>query len=370
MRTYGELHWVGRPRSLGRAAGLGVLALCALVAAGCSGLLDVDNESDILDDDLNSPEAVDPVVNGVAGDFGVFYSQTALAVGLAAMELWHTGSHGHDRETDEGFLRRPSSDGNDGYNDGSRAYWVATDAQRRIAEIYGDDEPHAETAEVLSWSGYTLLVLADNWCKLTFDAGPAVEPDSARRMAEADFTEAIAVADAVGADDWSVRAIAGRARARLFLGDYEGAIEDAQSVPPGFAFYYNYSSNSDREYNAIVGHTRDQYRREVGVHPRFFEDDRRWNDPRTPMNDWGEGAVGPDAIRRWVEQDKYRERDADIALATWQELRLIEAEAWIRLNQPGRAVDLINQVRTFWGLAPYTGSLAADAVLQQLRYER
>jgi hypothetical protein len=340
------------------------------LAVGCDGLLDVDNESDVLDEDLNTIQAIAPVVAGVAGDFGAMYSNASSAVAIAAFELWHTGSFPSSRQTDDGFLRRPSSDGNSGYNALSRAYWVATDAQRRISEAYEDADSRAETAEVLVWGGYTLHFLADNWCEATFNAGPPVSPDEVRRMAEADFTKAITVATAAGSDPWRLRAIAGRARARLFIGDNAGAIEDAKQIPTGFLFNYNYSNNSNREYNYYAGFTRDRYRREAGVHPRFFQDQRFLDDPRTKMKDWGPTAVGPDAIRRWVEQEKFVDRDSDMAVSSWQEVRLIEAEAEMRLANLTRTVALIDEVRAAAGLDPYSGALTDAAVLAQLRYER
>jgi len=358
------------PRRAGQWMAMSLAFASMLAAVACDGLLDVDNEAEILDEDLNTIQAIAPVVAGVAGDFGTMYSNTASAVAIAAFELWHTGSFPSSRQTDDGFLRRPSSDGNNGYNALSRAYWVATDAQRRIREAYEDADSRAETAEVLVWGGYTLHFLADNWCEATFNAGPPVSPDEVRRMAEADFTKAITVATAAGSGPWRLRAIAGRARARLFIGDNAGAIEDARQIPTGFLFNYNYSNNSAREYNYYAGFTRDRYRREAGVHPRFFQDQRFLDDPRTKMRDWGPTAVGPDAIRRWVEQEKFVDRDSDMAVSSWQEVRLIEAEAEMRLANLTRTVALIDEVRAAAGLEPYSGALTDAAVLAQLRYER
>lgn len=347
------------------------LLVMTFLAAGCDGFLDVDNESDILDQDLNTPDAVAPVVAGVAGDFGAMYSQTASAVAIAAFELWHTGSFPSSRQTDDGYLRRPSSDGNSGYNALSRAYWVSQDAQRRLQEAFGADaERRAEMAEVIVWGGFVLHFLADNWCSATFNAGPEVSPEEVRAMAEADFTRAIEIATVANAPEWRTRAFAGRARARLFLGDPAGAIQDAAQVPDGFVFVTRHSHNSSREYNYYAGFTRDRYRREAGVHPHFFENETYWNDPRTPMRDWGENAVGPDAIRRWVEQEKYIDRDSDMNVSSWQEVRLIEAEAEIRLGNLGRAVELIDRVRAAAQLDPYDGPLTEEAVIAQLRYER
>jgi len=347
------------------------LTFASLFAAvGCDGMLDVDNESDILDQDLNTAQAIAPVVAGVAGDFGDMYSRTSSAVAIAAFELWHTGSFPSSRQTDDGFLRRPSSDGNSGYNALARAYWVAQDAQRRIREAYEDADARVEMAQVIVWGGYTLHFLADNWCEATFNAGPPVSPTEVRKMAEADFTRAIDIATTAKSELWRLRAVAGRARARLFLGNHAGAIADAKLIPAGFVFNFNYSGNSAREYNYYAGFTRDRYRREAGIHPRFFQDQRYLNDPRTKMKDWGPNAVGPDAIRRWFEQEKFTDRDSDMAVSSWQEVRLIEAEAEMGLGNLARTVALIDEVRAAARLAPYTGPLTNAAVLAQLRYER
>jgi hypothetical protein len=290
---------------------------------------------------------------------------------LASFELWHTGSHGDDRETDEGFLDRPSTHANAGFNNAARATWVAQDAQRRLREAFPQDaDSRKEMAEVIVWSGFALHLLADNFCEAAFDAGPAVSAEEVRRMAEARFTEALAAANAANNQTWRLRALAGRARARLMLGDNAGAIADAEQIPQGFTFPFNYSGNSNREYNYYPDHTRDRFRRETGVHPRFFEDERYLSDPRTPMDLWGGNAVGPDAIRQWVEQDKYLDRDSDMLVSSWQEVRLIEAEAWINQGDLPKAVALMNQVRAYVELPAYSGSLTREAVLEQLIYER
>jgi hypothetical protein len=248
---------------------------------------------------------------------------------------------------------------------------VSQDAVRRLQESFGAEaDSRAEMAQVLVWGGFVLHYLADNFCSATFNAGPEVSTQEVRRMAEADFTKAIAAATAAKSELWRLRAVAGRARARLFLGDAAGAIADAKLIQRGFTFYFNYSGNSGRENNEYPGHTRDKYRREVGIHPRYFENATFRADPRMPMKDWGPSAVGPDAIRRWVEQEKYPERDTDMLVSSWQEVRLIEAEAEIRLGNLGRAVELINEVRGAVDLPPYAGPLTEPEVLAQLRYER
>ena len=81
-------------------------------------------------------------------------------------------------------------------------------------------------------------------------------------------------------------------------------------------------------------------------------------------------AKGPDPIRQFVEQLKYPQRDTPIAISSWQEARLIEAEAENQLGNSARAVVLINQVRAAANLPAYAGAVTQTAVLAQIRYER
>jgi hypothetical protein len=337
---------------------------------GCSDIMNVENERDILDADLNTPGAVGPLVAGVAGDYAVAYANAILITGLFSSELIHTGSFPTWREVEEGIGTRPSVTGNQMYNQASRAIWVADDAVRRMREVLDDAANRPEVAEALIWGAFAHLILADNFCEATIAAGPAMTPEAVYKRAEGHFTEALNIATNANKPDLRLRAIAGRARTRLMLGDYTGAIEDASRIPDNFRFLALYSDNSTREYNAVANQTRTLTRREAGVHPRFYNDPRYISDPRTPFITRGANETGPDPTRQYVEQEKYALRNTPIPVFTGQEARLIEAEAELRLGNVTQAVELINKVRTASNLAPYSGPMTAEAVMAQLMYER
>ena len=157
---------------------------------------------------------------------------------------------------------------------------------------------------------------------------------------------------------------------RLLLKNYSGARDDAKLIPGTFRFNAIYSSNSTRENNSVATLTTTLIRREAGVNPRIYKTATYKTDPRTPFRDKGDTAKGPDPIRQFVEQLKYPQRDTPIPISSWQEARLIEAEAELSLANPARAVELINQVRAVVNLPAYTGSITQPAVLAQLRFER
>jgi hypothetical protein len=344
-------------------------AILAATLAACGGLLEVSNEQDILDRNLDSPEAVAPLASGVAGDFAVAYASVIAFVGLFAQELIHTGSGPDWRTLERGIGTRPSYAGDQGYQLVSRAIWVADAAAVRIRKALPDAERRAELADVLVWGGFAHLLLADNYCQLTFHGGPAVTPRAGYERARGVFDDALRVATAAGDADARAAALGGRARVRLMLGDLTGARDDARQVSQGFRFHALYGT-SPREHNIVVATTTTLIRREAGVHPRLYDDARFRTDPRTPFRDRGDTATGPDPTRRFVEQLKYQQRDTPIPVFTWQEARLIEAEAELRLGNPAGAVALIDQVRRAADLPACAGPMTRSAVLDQLVYER
>lgn len=346
-----------------------IAATLALALGGCKGVLEVSNEQDILDKNLDNPDAVVPIMNGVIGDFALAYANAIDIVGLFGQELQHTGSFPTWREVETGIGTRPSGTGDQVYQNVSRAIWVADTAAVRFRKFLPDAEKRFELATVLMWGGFAHFMLADNFCELTFHGGPAVTPKQGYERARTVFNDAVTVATAANRVDVLRGALGGRARAKLMLGDYAGARDDARQVPQGFRLMALYGNNT-RENNAVATLTTTLIRREAGVHPRFYNDARFKTDPRTPFRDKGDTAKGPDPTRKFVEQLKYPARDTPIPVFTWQEARLIEAEAELMLGNPAAAVTLINQVRAAANLPPYTGGATAAEVRSQLVYER
>lgn len=351
---------------------LGVLTLgSALMLAGCSDMLTVENPQEILDQDLNSELAIDAVINGVAGDFAYAYSYVAYMTGHLADELIHTGSDTGIRAPSNGDTRTVPTWSGRAYDRAVAAAFTADDAIRRFTELLGDSaRSHRAVAEAHIYGGFVYMMLAENMCQVTFDGGPPVDPADVYPLAEEHFATALAIADAAQDPTLRLRAMAGRARARISMGDYEGARADARQIPDGFVFLALYSDATDRENNILASRGRTGLRKESGVRPTFYEDPRYHADPRTPFIDRGPDYFGADGVTRFVEQDKYPSEGSDMEIFSWQEARLVEAEAELMLDRVGRAVELINKVRAAAGLQPYAGALSRDAVFDQLIYER
>lgn len=345
-----------------------------LVAAlsACKGVLEVQNTTNILSEALDAPAAVPAITEGVAGDFGVIYMYNALTTGYSSHELQNVGSMTGWRDIENGIAYDLGSVGNL-FNNAGRAFFVATDAARRFTVLFGADSANrrVETARVHIYAGFTALILADNFCAPTLLGGPPLTDAAVYARADTEFTQALAVATAAKATAQSQQALAGRARARLFRGDYAGAKADAVQVPDAFVFIAIYSQNSSRENNDIALNAVASIRKEASVYPTYYAPGSLYNtDPRTPFLNKGPTTVGNDAIRQFVEQTKYPLRQSPAVIASGLQARLIEAEAELGLNNPARAIVLINGVRAAAKLAPYAGAATNTAVFAQLLYER
>ena len=338
------------------------IALLLATTAGCESLLTVDNPSSILDEDLDTEAGIAALTAGVAGDFNDAYTTTALWVALLSDELLHTGTAPSERNASLGDVAVEDA----AFNDLASARWAADDAVRRFRELLTDADARSETASVSIYSGYALLLLADNHCLVPIDGGAPQTPGEIYALAEERFTTGLTIATAAGDAELQQRAHAGRARARLVQGNYAEAIVDAREVADGFTFESIHSETTQN--NAFPARTISTIRREISVHPRIYQDDRFETDPRTPFADNDE--LGVDGSSKFVEQRKYLTRADDMEISSWQEMRLIQAEAEVRLGDAAAAVALLDEVRAAAGLDPYAGSVSESAVLDQIVYER
>jgi hypothetical protein len=358
-----------RPSSLLRVA-VSVLCLSSSgLLTGCKDMLTTDNPAEISATDLNDPNALPILLNGVAGDYNRMYSNAIITLGHYAKELWHTGSMGGFRELNSG-IADPMGQMGTVYDRATKSNWVADNAANLILEVFPDAKQRPELAKARIYAGFSQLLLADNFCQITINGGPALTPQATYEEALKNFSEAVTIATAVNNSALRLNATAGRARANLMLGRFQQARDDARSIPKDWRFQAIYSLNSSRENNEVPGHTVARFRKEGGVDPRFFNDPRYASDPRLKFINKGEAFKGEDRIRQFVEQTKYPERFSPANIASWQEMRLIEAEAELELGNTARAVALINEIRAAATLPAYDGAMTKDAVKAQIFFER
>ncbi|MFW6078005.1 MAG: RagB/SusD family nutrient uptake outer membrane protein [Gemmatimonadota bacterium] len=342
-------------RTIGRIARRGALILaCAIAAgavAGCDGVLDVeDNPGTIGAESLKGAGAFDARYYGAQGDFVAAYDLAVLLGGLFADELQWGGSFIARAEIDRRDVRT-SNDvvGTELYAGLQTAAKTSKDMQRDILDGVFEseiDDPanSAELARMSFFSGYARLFLGDLFCTVAFDGtGPELTSTEVYGLAVEDFTRVVEAEDVEPAI--LNAALVGRARARLQLGDDDGALADAERVPTGFEYVLEYSTNSARQENDIHNFTWGNERLTIEAPFRALTiDDTDAPDPRVESIDQ-EGTTFNGNVALWTP-GKYDARASPIRLASWEEARYIIAE----IEGGAVARDIINELRAARGI--------------------
>lgn len=358
-------------------------ALLSLSTLGCQDLLEVQDPSRYTSDDLD--QALQAVVDGVEGDLHATHDDHVMFASLASDEMQHSGTWEGWDDLDHGRWRYALA----GYTNGShngylRTRWYARDAQERLKRVMGEAEAMQSPmmAQVKAVEGWANLIMAEAYCESPVEAGgPAVPYTELMDIARAELTEAMSLAQSSGATKYYNWALAGRARANLWLGEYPAALADAQAVPAGFKYEALFSVNSGRQNNWMVvvstwGENKAGTIREKWW-PLYDNATFRLKDPYTGQPDprlpvrYTAGDKAVDGITNFYSQWKYQDRGGDIAMTKKNEMRLIEAEVYWRQNNLVQAMTILNALRTEAGLTPHstTPMPSADKVFEYFMHE-
>ena len=350
-----------------RAVSLVVTAGLVATLSACE--LEVENPGPIQADALDDTKALTAVVNGAGRDLAEALNWTAYTGAAVARELHPAGStaaFGISVRQQAGKLA--DDDGNDWWNQSQRARWTAEDAVDRVKRILGTAASNNVTlAQALVWAGYANRHLGENFCDGVINGG-ALQPYTVYlERAEANFTEAIAVATAANNANLVSAATAGRASVRLLRNNLAGATTDAAAVANTFAYRMPYYTTDLDQYNRVYWSSANQPYRAHTVWNTFYEGYRKsTRDPRVPFDSsatqlLGDAAVGNLGRVRWYFQTKYPAQTSPINLATGWEMRLIEAEAKLVAGDVPGAMTAMNLHRVSLGLAPWTAANATEA---------
>lgn len=333
-----------------------VAATATLLATGaCDGLLDVDIPGSVQEDDLTNPALAGTLYNSALGSFECAYTNYVATVGVLTEEYIVSAAWLNSNIWGWRGVELDAADGNCSNNRNNSAFGAYTplqearylleDAAQRIEDFEASDVPDQDAMlTVLSaYTGYTYALLGEGFCEMAVDQGPLMQPAEVLAVAETYFTDAIDRNDA--SDDIRLMATLGRARVRLDQGDAQGAAQDAAQIPEGWRYTADYSSiqgnRENRLYNVTIRNlflsVASEYRGlEAGGQP----------DPRVVVEDGG--VFGHDGTTPHWYQRKYMTADAPMPIASWQEAKLILAEA-LGGND---AVQHINELRATQDIPP------------------
>ena len=340
-------------------------ALVIASVAGCD--LSVTNPGPVNDSTLDDAAANDAIVNGMGRSLSSALGYIAYTSGIISREIVASGSnnvalYGVSLKQRAGLLNPGLEETNDHWRFAQQARWIAEDGIRRMRTSLGADFSKSPlAAQALVHAGFAERLLGENMCVGVIDGGPAEPRMVYFARAEAEFSEAMAIASAAGNASLEPAARAGRASVRVWLDDWTGAAADARQVPAGFSYQAVYSSLELAQYNRIYWANANQPNRSHSVVGTFYESYyKSTGDPRTPWSTNPAFPRGPANVL-WYFQTKYDRTSSPINLVTWREMRLIVAESLLRSGDWQGAMSEINSLRADVRVAPWPASSLADA---------
>jgi hypothetical protein len=384
---------IGRGTRLAAACLAGALLLA--VPAACNDVLEVADPQTFSNEDLNAPQILKAVADGVEGQFQQVYDDAIVFAGLLSDEILDTSTWIDWADVSTGRVRGdwPSVPGfATTQNDLLRARYAAINAQERFKDVLGADANKSPLmAQVRTTEAWTDLILGMDYCESPLVSnGPRAADTELFKQAITKFTDAISLAQASNATDYLNWATAGRARANLFAGNYAAALTDAQAVPANYLKQALYSTSSQTSFTG--GQLHINRNRSGGLHRMWWsqvdttpalgtgnarttlyvkdpwsgQPDRRMAVLHAP------GQLGVNNSTPHYSIDKYSDYAAPITITSKREMNLIAAEVYWRQGDLARAIDLLNQNRTRTGVAlpAFPTTLSANEVRDRILSER
>jgi len=227
-------------------------------------------------------------------------------------------------------------------------------------------------AQVRAYGAFALVALGEGFCQMALDGGPLMAPKDVLAVAETRFTDAIALATTANSSDILNMALVGRARVRLDLQNFAGAIADAQKVPVGYLKLVTRDASDVRRYDALCENITCPQNRNATVAPNYRN--VTWQgvaDPRVAVSTTGQLAFDNAQIH-YFPTKKHTSRDYGLVIASYKEARLFIAEASAQMGDLATARQLINQMHTEAGIPAYDPGATDNqtAVIAQVIEER
>lgn len=354
-------------------AGVVVLALSA-----CGDLLTVSDPQRYTASDLDT--ALPAVANGVEGTLHEVVDSWVIYSALLSDVYQHTGTWSGYDEVDHGRFTYGTSPLDGTNNAWLRARWFAENAEERFTRVLeGAAASSPLMAQVHLSAAMTDLYIGMAFCESpAVPSGPAVSDMQILQQAEVKFTRAMATASAAGTPDYGTAAQAGRARARLLLGDYAGAASDAAAIPSGFSYDAIFNIQSS---NWVVLVTTKTFNEAAGLMYKWwpqvdssstsgFMRDPWTNepDPRIPV--FFDGEIATDNETPHYSQWKYNNLTDDIPMVHSDGMRLIEAEALMNSGNDPAALLILNGLRANVGLTALPAPSGSVTMMDYLLSER
>ena len=361
----------GMPTGLDRVA----ILMVSLALAGCADLLDVSLPGNVTESDLG-PANAETLALSIQGNLEYAWSQYSE---VAAHHSDEYDQRSGNRQTKRHGLRLfdPSFQFyiERVWTPLHTTYQEHIEFGNRIEEFSDADVPNkAELlATIRAYGPWPLIALAEGMCGSPVDGGDVLGASALFALAEQEFTEALSASSAAGSTRLEMMARVGRARARIGLEDFQGAISDAAMVPEGFEFMVTRDANPERRQNRVFDRLgEDSGARRGNVTKNYHE--VVWKDmpdPRIQVKFTGELSF--DFVTEHVSlANKHLSFDEDMLLASWEEAQMFMADASAQSGDLSRAREILNGFHARAGIPPVTEEdiPTQDDVIQHVIQER
>jgi hypothetical protein len=359
---------------------------CTLTACDTS-LLDVRQPGRVPEEALNDPALAATLSASVVSDLECAWNNYAAASAMISDQFIQASGNLNQRNwgsrrinaDDASYSQQSCSQPYGIYNTLHTARFQAEDIFTRLNGWTDAQVANRTTllATVRIYGAYALVALGEGFCEMAMDNGPLMTPAQVLALAETRFTEGLTLAgqitNATTSADLRNLASVGRARVRLDLGNFAGAIQDAATVTPGYLKNVTRDESDTRRYNAFCNYiTCATFGRNATIAPSYRN--VTWQgvpDPRVRVST-NNGLAADNATVLWFPTDKSTTRASAIPLASYKEARLFIAEASARSGDLATARTIINAFHTAAGIPAYDpgGTASQTEVINQVIEER
>lgn len=382
----------------GRAGALWTLALSLPLLAACDlqEILEVEIPGRVEEGALENPKLAPTLVTGVVSDAECSWNQFTAGMAHHSDEYIPTSGNldlirwGERRieNVDVQFSQGLCGGGTyPTYTPLQTARFQGEDVLSRLdGEAFAGVDGLADLKAIArTWGTFPLIALGEAFCEMTIptvegEPGPLMTKQEVLAVAETKFSEAISMAQGSGNSAMANTALVGRARVRIGLENFPGAMADAAQVPAGFETLVSRDASESRRWNyyferlnALTGFRQhgsvsDHYR-----HLTIDADGRpSQNDgvPDTRVNVMTNGEPGSDFVTENWFHDKYNSRADPLPLVTYKEARMYMAEAAARTGDIAMATEIVNERRMAADLPTMTAPATANEMLELVIEER
>ena len=365
-------------------------AAAVIAAAGCSGVLDVDNPNNVLEEALDNVASAEQQANGVLASLTRMLANIEAPYGVATDELDWIGSREGWRGLEEGVISNPNNEFTDAafpYVGEARFLGDETIARLekfRVDSVGRDAATQTRVRGALS-NAYLYTAIVYGTIADTFDDFPlgSTRREGGPAAGEANMVQlydtAVAYLDralplAANADA-RYRVLSTRARTKHARSVW--ALVNPKGSPlPANPYVNNAGANADAAAALAVQGGDALYRvsapaaNVAGTLQVFFEVNGRnemrvgtaYQNLRDPIS----GAADP-ALARLVTDFRTSPQQGNVYLTSNRELRLILAEAALSAGNTAEFTTQINALRALDSKPAYTGQVAAGTLLQHER---